>query len=65
MVWGGATDARFCRLEGIKCYELGISDPKTPLSEVGPAHGTNERMDLGSIDLYFEFLYKLVVEFNK
>ena len=64
-VWGGATDARFCRLEGINCYELGISDPKTPLSEVGPAHGTNEKMDLASIDLYLEFLYKLVVEFNK
>lgn len=61
---GGATDARFCRLEGIECYELGISDPKRKPSETGPAHGTNERIDLKRLELYLEFLYKLLVRFN-
>lgn len=65
VISAGATDARFCRLEGIECYELGISDPKVQLSDKGPAHGTDEKMDLSSMDYYFDFLYKLVVEFNQ
>ena len=30
---GGATDARFCRSEGILCYELGITDPKSKITD--------------------------------
>ena len=60
---GGGTDARFCRAMGFDAYGFAVTNPELEPSELGPAHGIDEKIDLKSIDLTLKAYYNLITLF--
>lgn len=59
----GASDARIMAQIGIQTYGVGLHDPSIPFKEYGPAHGTDEKVALSTLDNNLWFMYNLAKRF--
>ncbi|MFX0210003.1 MAG: M20/M25/M40 family metallo-hydrolase [Candidatus Hodarchaeota archaeon] len=60
----GCSDARFFRERNIPTYGFSLIDPEIPLNELTDlVHGTNERVNVKTVDLSIKAYYNLAKEF--
>jgi acetylornithine deacetylase/succinyl-diaminopimelate desuccinylase-like protein len=62
-VLSGATDSYYLRKIGIKSYGVSLLSKEFPTELLKTVHGSNERIDLKSMEVKTEFLYKLAAAY--